>query len=85
MVANAIGFLLQGGVNLLVLVLGLLPTVDVSSLPLAVPQEVSSVLGYLNWFIPIGDLITILTVWIGLVIAVNAVFFVMDIVKSVKG
>lgn len=76
---------LGSALNLLLLVIGLLPAVDVSALPIAVPESVRSVLSALNWFVPIGDLITILTVWIGLLVAVNVAMIVYEAVKAAKG
>ena len=84
MLSALVDSLLSGGMHVLVLLLGLLPSIDVSSLPLAVPDAVSNALGNLNWFIPIGDLLSILSVWIGLLLAVNIAIFVMGIVSSVK-
>lgn len=84
MLSAVIDTLLGGGLQILLLLLGLFPAVDVASLPLAVPEIVRDVLGNLNWFIPISDLITILTVWIGLLLAVNVAIFVISIVNQVK-
>ena len=41
-------------------------------------------LGALNWLIPVSDLITILTVWVGAIIAVNVALVVMDFINSVR-
>lgn len=76
MLSALVGTLLGAAFNLLFLALGLLPTIDVDSLPLAVPAPVADALGALNWFVPIGDLITILTVWIAAVLAVNVAMIV---------
>ena len=76
---------LGSALNLLLLVIGLLPAVDVSALPIAVPESVRPVLSALNWFVPIGDLITILTVWIGLLVAVNVAMIVYEAVRAAKG
>ncbi|MEE0706000.1 MAG: hypothetical protein UCH28_06400 [Adlercreutzia sp.] len=84
MLSAVIDTLLGGGLQILLLLLGLFPAVDVASLPLAVPETVRNVLGNLNWFIPIGDLMSILTVWIGLLLAVNVAIFVISIVNQVK-
>lgn len=74
-----------GGLQLALLLLGLLPSVDVASLPLAVPQAVADVLVSLNWFVPVGDLLTILSVWIGLVLAVNVAMAVQRLIASMGG
>lgn len=74
-----------GGLQLALLLLGLLPSVDVASLPLAVPQAVADVLTSLNWFVPVGDLLTILSVWIGLVLAVNVAMAVQRLIASMGG
>lgn len=76
---------LGSALNLLLLVIGLLPAIDVSSLPIAVPESVRGVLSALNWFVPIGDLITILTVWIGLLIAANVAMIIWSAVRAAKG
>lgn len=76
---------LGSALNLLLLVIGLLPAVDVSSLPIAVPESVRGVLSALNWFVPIGDLIAILTVWIGLLIAANVAMIIWSAVRAAKG
>lgn len=76
---------LGSALNILLLVIGLLPAVDVSALPIAVPESVQRVLSALNWFVPIGDLITILTVWIGLLIAANVAMIIWSAVRAAKG
>ena len=76
---------LGSALNILLLVIGLLPAVDVSALPIAVPESVQGVLSALNWFAPIGDLITILTVWIGLLIAANVAMIIWSAVRAAKG
>lgn len=84
MISGIISFLTGGALNLLILLLGLLPTVDVSALPIAVPEPVSAALGALNWFVPIGDLIAILNWWIALIIAANVFLFVKRLLDSVR-
>lgn len=81
MISAILGTLLGSAVQLVLLVLGLLPTVDVSSLPVAVPESVRGVLSTLNWFIPFGDLVFILTVWIAAVLAVNVALAVAQVVQ----
>lgn len=76
---------LGSALNLLLLVIGLLPAVDVSALPIAVPESVRGVLSALNWFVPIDDLTTILTVWIGLLIAANVAMIIWSAVRAAKG
>lgn len=70
--------------QLILLGLGLLPAIDVASLPIAVPDSVRDVLSALNWFVPIGDLIAILTAWIGLLLAVNVAVIVYQAVSVAK-
>ena len=79
MISALLDTVLGSALNILLLVIGLLPAVDVSALPIAVPESA------LNWFVPIGDLITILTVWIGLLIAANVAMIIWSAVRAAKG
>ena len=83
MVSSVLGTLIGGILALFMLVLGLLPTIDVSTLPIALPEPVSRSLSAINWFIPVDTLLTVLTVWIGLLIVLNAVLLIMHVVQSV--
>lgn len=85
MISALLDTVIGSALNLLLLVIGLLPAVDVSSLPIAVPDSVQGVLSALNWFVPIGDLITILTVWIGLLIAANVAMIIWSAVRPLRG
>lgn len=85
MITGLVDLIMGGGLQLALLLLGLLPSVDVASLPLAVPQAVADVLTSLNWFVPVGDLLTILSVWIGLVLAVNVAMAVQRLIASMGG
>lgn len=85
MITWIVDFVTGGALQLVLLLLSLLPAVDISSLPLAMPQGVAAALGALNWFVPVGDLITILTAWAGLVLAVNVAMVVQRVVFTVKG
>ena len=78
MITGLVDLIMGGGLQLALLLLGLLPSVDVASLPLAV-------LASLNWFVPIGDLLTILSVWIGLVLSVNVAMAVQRLIASMGG
>lgn len=84
MLGSLLDFVTGAGLQLVLLMLGLLPTIDVASLPIAPPAEVVSVLGMLNMFVPIGDLISILTVWIGVILAVNVALVIANLVNSFK-
>lgn len=84
MISAIVGTLLGSAVQLVLLVLGLLPTIDVSALPVAVPDSARGVLSTLNWFVPFGDLVGILTVWIGLVLALNVALAVAQVVSIVS-
>lgn len=83
MISAILDFITGGAASLLGLLMSLLPSVDVSSLPIAVPSQVSGVLGFLNVFIPVGDLLTILTWWAALVVFFNAFKIVSSVVRSV--
>ncbi len=84
MLGTLLDFVTGAGLQLALLLLGLLPTVDVTALPIAPPSEVVAVLGMLNMFVPVGDLLAILTVWIGLVLAVNVALAVANLVNSFR-
>lgn len=84
MITSILEFLTGSGLQLLLLLLGLLPSIDVAALPLAVPDQVAAALGALNWLVPVGDLITILTVWVGAVLALNVALVVIGFVNSIK-
>lgn len=84
MLGTLLDFVTGAGLQLALLLLGLLPTVDVAALPIAPPSEVVAVFGMLNMFVPVGDLLAILTVWIGLVLAVNVALAVANLVNSFR-
>lgn len=84
MIADFLGFITGGALSLVLLLLGLLPTVDVSSLPIALPEPVAQALAALNWFVPIGDMISMLTWWIALLVAVNVFLFVKRLLDMAK-
>lgn len=84
MLSGLIDFVLGVGLQLVLLLLGLLPAIDIASLPIQPPQLVSDTLGALNFFVPIGDMITILTVWIGLVLVLNVVLAISSLISSFK-
>ena len=84
MVSSLLDFVLGAGLQLVLLLLGLLPAIDISSLPIHPPQLVSDALGALNFFVPIGDMLTILTVWIGLVLVLNVVLAISGLISSFK-
>ena len=85
MITGLIDLIMGAGLQLVLLLLGLFPSIDVASLPLGMPQAARDALSTLNWFVPIGDLVAILTVWSGLVLAVNVALIVQRLVTSVKG
>ena len=84
MITSILEFLTGSGLSLLLLLLGLLPSIDVAALPLAVPDQVAAALGALNWLVPVGDLITILSVWVGAVLSLNVALVVIGFVNSIK-
>jgi hypothetical protein len=84
MVSSLLDFVLGAGLQLVLLLLGLLPAIDIASLPIQPPQLVSDALGALNFFVPIGDMLTILTVWIGLVLVLNVVLAISNLISSFK-
>lgn len=84
MVSSLLDFVLGAGLQLVLLLLGLLPAIDIASLPIYPPQLVSDALGALNFFVPIGDMLTILTVWIGLVLVLNVVLAISGLISSFK-
>lgn len=84
MIASVLDFITGGALRLVLLLIGLLPTVSLDDLPLEMPQAVRDAMGALNWFVPVGDMITMLTWWIGLLLAVNAVLLVSRILDIVR-
>lgn len=82
MLASALSTLVGSIVSLFLLALGLLPTIDVSALPIALPAPVSHALAALNWFVPIGTLVGIMTLWIGLLLAYNSFLMVSHVLQS---
>lgn len=84
MITGAIDLIIGNGIQFFVLLLGLLPTININDLPIQAPEAVQNVLGAVNWFVPIGDLITILTVWIFAVLALNIAIIVIRLFNSVK-
>lgn len=84
MLSALLDTVLGAALQLLLLVVGLLPTIDVMSLPIAPPEPVQDALHALNWIVPIGDLIGILTVWIAAVLAVNVAMVVYQAVQMAR-
>lgn len=84
MIASVLDFITGGALRLVLLLVGLLPTVSFDDLPLEMPEAVRDAMGALNWFVPVGDMITMLTWWIGLLLAVNAVLLVSRILDIVR-
>lgn len=72
-------------VNVTSSVIGLLPSVDIATLGIEPSEGVRNVLGAVNYFIPLQQIIVILGVWASLVIVVNVVFMVQGIAgKTIK-
>ncbi len=84
MIAAVLDFVTGGALQLVLLLLGLLPTVSIADLDIAMPQPVMDAVGALNWFVPIGDMLSILSWWIGLLVAVNAAILVSRILDMVR-
>lgn len=84
MIAGILDFIFGSALRLVLLLIGLLPTVSLNDLPLRVPDPVRDALGALNWFVPIGDMITIVSWWIGLLLAVNAVILITRILDLLR-
>ncbi len=76
MVANIVFGVFSLFMSLVLFLLGLLPVVDFGAFGVIVPPQVSAALSALNWFVPMGTLSLILTVWIGLLLALNAFMYV---------
>ena len=56
-----------------------------ASLPLVPPKEVSDVLGFFNWFVPVADLLTIFALWVAAVLAINILLPLLRLVDGAKG
>lgn len=85
MLGNIVSALISGGVSLVATLFSFLPEIDMASLPLVPPKEVSDVLGFFNWFVPVADLLTIFAVWVAAVLAINILLPLLRLVGSVKG
>ena len=85
MLGNIVSALISGGVSLVAALLSFLPEIDMASLPLVPPREVSDVLGFFNWFVPVADLLTIFALWVAAVLAINILLPLLRLVGSVKG
>lgn len=83
MISTILSFITGGAASLIGLLLALLPTVDIQSLPIAIPSEVSNLLGMMNVFIPFGDLIAIITWWAVFILIFNAFIIVRSVVGKV--
>lgn len=83
MISGILDLIFGGALGLVLLVLGMLPTVSLADLPLQMPEAVRDAMAALNWFVPIGDMITIVTWWVGLLILVNAVLLIVRILEIV--
>lgn len=85
MLGNVVSALISGGVSLIAALFSFLPEIDLSAIPVVPPKEVSDVLGFFNWFVPVADLLTIFAVWVAAVLAINIFLPLMRLVGSVKG
>lgn len=72
--------------SLVILVIGLFPSIDVSSF-VSSPLSESLITGlqWLNWLIPLNDMLAFFSVYAASVLAINAALFVYKIVLSKKG
>ena len=85
MLGNIVSALISGGVSLIAALFSFLPEIDMASLPLVPPKEVSDVLGFFNWFVPVSDLLTIFALWVAAVLAINILLPLLRLVDGAKG
>ena len=85
MLGNIVSALISGGVSLIAALFSFLPEIDMASLPLVPPKEVSGVLGFFNWFVPVADLLTIFALWVAAVLAINILLPLLRLVDGAKG
>ena len=85
MLGNIVSALISGGVSLIAALFSFLPEIDMAALPLVPPQEVSDVLGFFNWFVPVADLLTIFALWVAAVLAINILLPLLRLVDGAKG
>ena len=85
MLGNIVSALISGGVSRSAALFSFLPEIDMASLPLVPPKEVSDVLGFFNWFVPVADLLTIFALWVAAVLAINILLPLLRLFGSVKG
>ena len=85
MLGNIVSALISGGVSLIAALFSFLPESDMAALPLVPPKEVSDVLGFFNWFVPVADLLTIFALWVAAVLAINILLPLLRLVDGAKG
>lgn len=84
MISAVVSFIGTGFLSLFGLVLALLPSVSVEDLPVLVPEGVSQALGFLNVFIPFADLVSIVTWWAALVLALNVFYIAYSVINRIS-
>lgn len=73
MISAVASFLVGGLFDLLILLVGLLPSIEYPDVASTLTSSgFNSVVGYLNWFIPVGQMLGITTAWAAAVLAYNA-------------
>lgn len=51
---------------------------------LDIPENVHTIIGYLNYFIPIGQMVTILTVWTSAILVFYVVSLLLRWIKAIE-
>lgn len=79
---NKLGDLLIEMLNAVVLLLPDSPFIFLESN--YIPEEVRNILPYVNWFIPVGTIVTIVEVWLSAVIIYYAYQAILRWVKAIE-
>lgn len=73
MISAVASFLVGGLFDLITLLVGLLPKVEYPDVSGTLSSSgLGSVVGCLNWFIPVGQMLTVTTAWAAALLAYNA-------------
>lgn len=86
MLANALQFIGDGFFSIIGILLSLLPTLNIASYASAFEGSIfSTVIGWVNWFIPVGEMLAVLTAWSVAILAYNAYLAMRNNISLVSG
>lgn len=73
-----------GFFDLLSFLVGLLPSVDLPDVAGGLQSALGGLLGYLNWFFPVGSALSVTAAWASALLLYNAYLIVVGWVKTFK-